>query len=130
MTLPLGELEPLTCALLSVLLALVLAGIAGQETELLELATQFGIELNQCPCDAETGRAGLACEAAAVGEDQHIEFVGRFRCQERLTHHSPGGLGGEILVPSAAVDGDGALAGTQKNAGNGGLPPARSQMLY
>ena len=70
MTLPLGELEPLTCALLTVLLALVLAGIAGQETELLELAAQFGVELHQGPCDTETGCAGLACEAAAVGADE------------------------------------------------------------
>src|ERR1700716_4360828 len=109
-TLPLGELEPLAGALLTVLLALMLAGIASQKTELLELATQFGIELHQSPGDTEPSCSGLASEATAVGEDQYIKLVGRFRCQERLTHHCPSGLGGEIFIAGPTVDRNRAFA--------------------
>ncbi len=45
--LPLGELEPLAGALLTVLLAFTLARIAGQETGLLQGAAKLSVELNQ-----------------------------------------------------------------------------------
>src|ERR1039457_956995 len=69
--LALGELEPFASALLSVLLPFVLAGVPGQESELLELAAQFGVELDQGAGDAKPGRAGLARQPAATGENEH-----------------------------------------------------------
>src|SRR6188472_2262110 len=73
-----GELEPFASALLAVLLALVLAGVAGQEAELLQPRPQFGVELHQSSRDAQTGGARLTGDSAAVGKDQQVELVGGF----------------------------------------------------
>ena len=51
-----GELEALARALLAVLLALVLARVAGQEAELLQPGPQFRIELAPGPGRCQDGR--------------------------------------------------------------------------
>src|ERR1035438_6370716 len=48
-----GELEPLAGALLAVLLSLVRARVASEEAQLLEPASQFGVELHQSPGNAQ-----------------------------------------------------------------------------
>src|SRR5436190_1043828 len=99
-----GELEPFASAFLAVLLALVLARIAGEEAELLQPGPQFGIELHQSPRDAQTGGARLAGDTAAVGEDQEVELFHGFGGRERLPDHGPRALGMEIVLERAVVD--------------------------
>src|SRR5262249_61857926 len=71
------ELEALAGAFLTVLLTLFGARIARQQAGLLELLTQFGVELQKGARDAVTHCAGLACHTATVNIDQHVEFVER-----------------------------------------------------
>lgn len=117
--LPLGELEPAASAFLTVLLTLVGARIAGQITELFELAAQLGVELNQRAGNAEPDGACLAAAAAALSQDKHVEFVGGFRRQKRLPDERPGRGRSEILFRIPAIDGDLTFAGPEKNAGDG-----------
>src|SRR5215471_19774165 len=71
------ELEALTRALLTVLLTLFGAGVTREQSGLLELLAQLGVEFEQRARDAVTHRAGLAGDAAAVDIDHHVEFVDR-----------------------------------------------------
>src|ERR1700721_774935 len=64
-----GELEPLARTLLTILLALVRARVAGQKPQLLQPGPQLRIELHQSPGNAEASRAGLSVNAAAISEN-------------------------------------------------------------
>ena len=105
------------------------ASVARQETELLQLAAQFGIKFDQGAGDAEAGRPGLSGDSAAVGEDQDIELVRQLGSEQRLAHVSARGFVCEIMLKGPVVDRDLAFAGPQKNARRRGLAAARSQML-
>src|SRR5580704_4675780 len=87
--LALGELEALARALLSILLALMLARVAPHHAEFLQLGAQLNVELQQRPRDSQLGRAGLAGWPAARGGDQDVELVGGLRRQQRLPHDGP-----------------------------------------
>ena len=82
--LALGELEPLAGALLPILLALMLARIACQVAHALQLPAQFEIEIAQGASDAQTDRASLTCDTAAIGQYQNVELLRRFGGLERL----------------------------------------------
>src|ERR1700722_12320616 len=128
-SLTLGELEALAGALLPVLFALVLARVARKHPQFLELAAQFRVELDQSAGNAQLRRAGLTRRSAACGGDQNIEFIGRFRSQQRL---SPGGTRGfarEIVIELAAVNLDVALARPQKHSGHRAFAATRTKML-
>src|SRR4051812_38090879 len=71
--LALAELEPLTCALLAVLLAFLASRIAPQETCCLQLRAQFRIEQDQRAGKAHLYCAGLSIHAATVHGDRGIE---------------------------------------------------------
>src|SRR3954447_25061740 len=84
-----GELEPLASAFLAILFALVLAGVAGQEAELLQPASQLRVELHQGPGNPEAACARLTDNAAALRQDEHVELLDAFRSCQRLPYHGP-----------------------------------------
>src|SRR6185436_9102873 len=86
-SLTLAELEAAPRALLSVLLALLDAGVPGQESRLLEALAQLEVELAQRARDAVADRARLGRRPAAGDDGQHVELLGRFRDREGLLRH-------------------------------------------
>src|SRR5258706_547152 len=125
-TLAFGELESLARALLAVLLSFMLPGIACQQSKLLQFWTQLGIEFDERARDPQPRRAGLPGGAPAVGQNDDVELVGHFGRKQRLPDHGPRRFIHEIMFESPAVDGDGALARPQKDAGHRCLSPACS----
>jgi len=69
----LGELKPLACTGLTVLLAFDLAGVAGQEVLIAQYGFERLIELVDRPAEAEENRAGLAGITAAAHVDVHVD---------------------------------------------------------
>src|SRR6185369_14553373 len=72
--LALAELESGPGALLSVLLAFLLARVPGQEARRLQAVAQFGIELEQSTGNAEADRPGLARAASPQHRDGDVEL--------------------------------------------------------
>src|SRR5918912_3031836 len=68
------ELEALVRALLPVLLALFVAGVAGNQPGLLERAPQVGVEFDERACNPVTNCPGLSGRPTAVHIDQHVEL--------------------------------------------------------
>src|SRR5438270_13544751 len=95
--LTLGELEPLAGALLAVLLPFVLTRVASEEPELLQPSPQFGVELHQCPGDAQPGRARLSGDAATAGENDQVELIRGFGGRHSLADRGPGAFGREVI---------------------------------
>ena len=124
-----GELEPLASALLTVLLALVLARITGEEASLLELGPKFPIKLNQGAGDTETDRIGLTGDTATVGENQNIELVGHLGDEKGLTDRNAPCFRGEVVIEGTTVDGNIALAGAEEYAGDGRFPATGPKVL-
>lgn len=102
--LALGELEALASALLSVLLALLGARVAGQKASLLELLAQFAVELTERPGDPVTHRASLSGTSTARDIDQHVEPGERIGQLERLPDDHPQRLILEIVVDRSSID--------------------------
>ena len=103
------ELEALACALLAVLLSFMLASIASQKAEMLELASQLDIKFDQGTSNTQARRAGLPADSAAVGEDQYVETFCRFGGEQRLAHIGPSRLADKIIFKGSVIDGDLAL---------------------
>src|SRR6266481_6941457 len=74
----LGELEPLASALLPILLALVLARVAREESQLLQFRAQLGVELQKSPRDSQFCGSGLARGPSAGRGNQNVEFIRGF----------------------------------------------------
>src|SRR3954462_11578766 len=85
-SLPLRKLETFPSALLSVLLAFLDSGIAGDQTGVFERLSQVAIILEQRASDAVTNRSCLARRAAARDVDDEVELVRRFRQLQRLAN--------------------------------------------
>ena len=124
-----GELEPLAGAFLSVLLALMLARIAGEKTGFLQLRPQLPIEFDQGTGNAQPDRVGLTGNTTAVGENQNIELVGHLSDEKSLADRDAPGFGRKIFIQRTTVNCDVALAGTEEYAGDRGLATPRPQML-
>src|SRR6188474_1521374 len=77
--LTLAELEAAPRALLSVLLALLDAGVPREESRLLEALAQLEVELAERARDAMTDGPGLSGGAAPGDDGQHVELLGRLR---------------------------------------------------
>lgn len=122
--LTLGELEPLASALLTVLLALMLARVTGQKACRLQLAAQLRIELDQSARDAEPGCSRLAGDTAAIGQDQNIEAVRHFGEQQGLANVGAGRFVRKVIVKWPVVDRDLAFTGTQEHTRGGGFAAA------
>src|SRR5438105_1122336 len=76
-----------------------------------------------------THGAGLAIGSAATDGDAGIEFVGGAGHRERLHGHETERFAGEIVIESPAVNNNLAGAGGQTHPRDGGLAPARAQVL-
>jgi hypothetical protein len=127
--LTLRELEPLTCAFLTVLLALVLTRIARKKTCLLERAAQFGVEFDECASDTEANRPSLTRDTAAVSKNQYVETIRHFDRAQSLQNRDPSRFGREIILEGAAIDGDLSRSRPQEHARNASLTAPGPQIL-
>jgi len=124
------ELEALACALLAVFLSFMLAGIASQKAEMLELASQLDIEFDQGTSNTKARRARLPADSAAAGENQYVETISRFGCEQRLADIRPSRLADKIIFKGSVINGDLPFAGTEENARGCGLAAPGSQLLH
>src|ERR1700689_2761202 len=92
-----GELEAFASALLSLLLALMFAGVPAEHAQFLQLGAQLDVELEQRARDSQLRGAGLARRPAALRVDQNVEFVGGLGGQKRLPHDGSRSLAGKII---------------------------------
>src|SRR6476646_11595922 len=106
MRLALRELEAGAGALLAVLLALLHAGIAREETSLLETLAQLHVVELERAGDAVADRAGLAAGTAAVDRHHDVEFVVRLGERKRLLDDHLEHFVREVLIERARVDRD------------------------
>src|SRR5579884_1151215 len=120
------ELEALARALLTVLLTFVRSRIASQQTRLLQARPQLRVDLDQRARDSQPDGACLSGRTAAVGENQNIELVRHFGCEQRLARNRARRFVGEIMLERPAVHRDLALTGSQEDARNRRLPPSCS----
>src|SRR5882757_517706 len=111
--LALGELEAGPGALLSVLLALLHARIAREETGLLQAFAQLYVVDLQSPGDAVADGAGLSRRTAAVNRDDDVELVDRLRERKRLLDDHLEHFVAEVLIQRTLIDRDGPGALTQ-----------------
>src|SRR5207302_2786407 len=112
----LAELEARARALLAVLLALLLAGIAGQEPGRLEAVAQLAVVLEQGAGDAVADGAGLPGAAAAFDGGDDVELLRRLGEQQRLLDDHLQDFVREVVVQRAAVDLHDARAGADVDA--------------
>jgi len=129
MSLPLGKLEPFPSALLSVLLAFLDSGIAGDQTSVFERRPQVGIELEQRASDAMTNRAGLSRWTTAADVYYEVKLVRRFRQLQWLTDDHAERFVREIPVERFVINLDLAAAWSQIDPRGCRLPPSRSVIL-
>jgi hypothetical protein len=127
--LALGELEALAGTFLSVLLALMFAGIARQKAGLLQRAAQFRIKSHQRTGDTQTDCSGLTGNATAMRQHQNVETFGHFHRAQGLLHGDAASFGGKIIFECTPVDGDLTRPRPQKYTGNARLAASRSQIL-
>src|SRR5690606_22466011 len=114
-------LGPLAGLVQTHLLALHLAGIAGQEARLAQCRAQAFVVIDQGPGQTMANRAGLAEAATPLDRDTNIEAVFRFRHLQRLAHDHARDLAAEIIVQRALIDLDVAGARRQEYPRTGGL---------
>jgi hypothetical protein len=114
--LPLGELEALAGALLTVLLPFMCASIARQKSELLQFAAQFGIKFNQSAGNPEARRPSLSGHPATMREDQNIESFRCLGCKQWLPHIGASRFVHKVMVKRTSIDSDLTFPRPQKHA--------------
>src|SRR5450432_1363290 len=119
--LALGVLEALASAGLAVLLALLLAGVAGEKTRLLEAGATLGVDGDEGARDAVAHGVGLGAVPPARHGGLDVVLVEHFDELERLAHDHARRLSLEVLVAGHAVHLELARTGLHPNAGNGRL---------
>src|SRR6218665_1599625 len=117
--LALRELEGLAGLGLAVLLAFDDAAVAGQEAALLERRAQCRLEEVQGLGDAVTNGTGLAGQTTTGNSDDDVVLVGAFGRDDRLLDDQLQNGTGEVGGEFAAIDGRGALARLDPDAGDG-----------
>src|SRR5687768_1722987 len=122
--LPLAELEALARPRLTVLLAYLLARVAGEQARRLQPLAQLVVEPKEGARDAMADGAGLARRAAAFHGHLDVEFLRRLGQQQRLLDDHPQDVVGEVAVEGLAVDRDVAAPGAQEDPRRRGLAPA------
>src|SRR4029453_7342054 len=100
----LGVLGRLAGLLEPVLLALDLAGVAGEEATLLQLGPQLLVEVDQGPGDGVAQGAGLAGDPAAVAVGEHVVALEGVGDPRRLGDEPAVGRVGEVVLEGAAVE--------------------------
>jgi hypothetical protein len=114
--LSLRELEALARALLTVLLALFDARIAGHQTGVLERGAKIVVVFEQRARNAMTHGARLSGRSSARYVNDDVEFARGIGKIQRLADDHPESLIREILLEGLAVDSDFPCAGSQINA--------------
>src|ERR1700674_467750 len=121
--LPLGVLGSLPCPLQSVLLALLHARVAREQSGLLQGWPEVRVVLDECSGDAVRDRTGLATSTAAEHLDADVELAlsarDAQRSQGRHLEDPPPQIRERVLV----VDHDAALAGLDADSCDGVLAP-------
>src|SRR4051794_28696512 len=110
-SLALGVLEALASAGLTVLLALFLAGVAGEKARLLEARPSLGVDGDERARDAVAHGVGLGAVPAARHRRGHVVLIEHFDELERLPHDHARGFSLEVVVARYAVDLDLARSG-------------------
>src|SRR5581483_1349676 len=123
--LPLRELEPFACTILPVLLPLMLARVASEKSQALQLAPQLRVELNQGARNAQPGCPGLPAQPAAVCQNQNVKLVCGFGGKQRLPHDHSRRFVHKVVFKRSLVDCNLALSRPKKNSGHRRLAPAR-----
>ena len=75
--LTLAELELAACTGLTGLLTLNLAGIAREESGLLQHRTHLRVDFAQCACDAQTSGRSLSRDTTAIEVDDDVVILRR-----------------------------------------------------
>src|SRR5437870_738365 len=119
--LALRELEATTRTGAAVLLALDLAGIAGEQPGLLQGRTERGVRDQERTGHAEAHRTALPGLPTALDRDDRVVGLDRLGEDERLHQVEPVGLAREVVLERAAVHLHATGAGAQEHAGGGGL---------
>src|SRR5262249_40374544 len=99
-----------------VLLALLRASVARQETFFLQLLAKFQVVFDERARNTEAHCARLPRHAATVDRRQDVELVGGFCQPERPANLCSERLGGEERFEGALVDADGPGAGAEEHA--------------
>src|SRR5262249_30175842 len=127
--LPLRELGCFARLVQAGLLALDLAGVAGEEALALERDAEVGVDLDEGAGDAVADRAGVARGAAAVPPDAQVvgarELGGLERRQDHLPMGEPREVRGELLAVDPRLPGP----RTEDHPGDGGLPLPGAEVL-
>src|SRR5512138_3994929 len=105
-SLALAELEPTASAGLAVLLPLHHAGVAGEETGLLQRGPELRIQQAQRAAQPVANRAGLAGQPAPDDVHRHVDLPRLLEDLQRLVEDHLRGLAPEVLVERTAVDDD------------------------
>src|SRR5829696_3015823 len=100
----LAVLGSLAGLLEAVLLALDLAGVAGEEATLLQLRPQLDVEVDQGPGDGVAQGAGLAGDPAAVEVGEHVVALEGVGDPQRLGDEPAVGRVGEVVLEGAAIE--------------------------
>src|SRR5574342_1156696 len=119
----LRELEAGARAALTVLLALLLAGVAGQQAAALQRRAVAAVEAFESARDAVAERRRLARRTSARHVGRDVEAARRVGGLEGLMHDHARDLAREVVVEGAAVHGDVAGARPHAHARDGGLAP-------
>src|SRR5262245_53190560 len=115
-SLTLAKLESLTRARQTVLLPFLDPGIGRQQSILLELLAQLGVELHQGAGNAEPHGTRLPIDATTVYGRENVELLPGLGQQQRTTNLRAQRVCREVTIELAVIDSNGALAWAEENA--------------
>src|SRR5215213_1799137 len=128
-TLTLAELRGLAGLVEAGLLALDLAGVAGEEALPLERHAQLGVDLDERARDTVPDGSGLAARAAAVDADAEVVLAVEAGGLQRGHRERPVQQTREVLLDRAAVDPRLPVAGAEDDARDRCLALACAEVL-
>src|SRR5687768_12158581 len=129
MLLSFRELEPLSCALLSVLLTFFLTRVTRDQAGLLQGRAKVGVEFHQRTRDPVTNGSRLARRTTAINIHENVELADRVGQAKRLTDDHPKSFVREVRIERTAINNDVAAARTQVNTCCRGFSATRAVIL-
>src|SRR5262245_54101378 len=128
--LTLAELEALARSRHAVLLALLRAGVAREQSLVFQALAQLRVVLDERARDAQADSAGLSRDTAAGHRGQDVELVAGLGDREGLANLGAERLGGEKSVERLVVDADDSRARSEKYARGRCLPASGPVILH